>query len=627
MSWQSLHKANKSNILPVADVLQRKGVCRAEAESYTGSNINPFEQQADKSGFNFTDARLNHDFSTIPVKSMASLPIQAKFKIGQPNDKYEQEADRVAEQVMRMPDPQSSSGFTIAPLGQTIPAIQRQEEGSAEQDKLLDNTALSSEIPSPDLLSLRRPFLERSVSHLWDPSTALGVWFHGFNFFRQIGLNPSWAGKAANLTAPLAINAQLKHDNPVWWEISDREFQTSSIVGALPIFDFDANFGNWRFFPFIQKKTLGSEILSPSLACHGHDSGIFQSKAINLKGNWQDSKPTEQPIQTNSIRENASEGASGISSSIQSLQAGGQPLSNSERNFFEPRFGTDFSRVRVHHDAQAANLAKSVNARAFTYGNHVVFGSGEYRSDLAAGKRLLGHELTHVLQQRTVNFPAASIQRYREPSSVNFGVNDTATLKEKKFNPQPPDPFIANINVNFTTTKIVDGETIPMGTLAATYANNGASPMPADITGVGILGGFPSSGLTDKTTNNKVDRVEGWGYHHTGVPKASRVGSKWPENKYYKANEGGSASMSYALFFKGHIAIHIGSLDTGSLACVHVADDSIMQQINYHTRANVTKVTVSYSEEALEQPCCERYDATGRMVSNPCGGRDPSKCP
>jgi hypothetical protein len=88
-----------------------------------------------------------------------------------------------------------------------------------------------------------------------------------------------------------------------------------------------------------------------------------------------------------------------ISSNIQSLQGGGRPLSWSERSFFEPRFGTDFSNVRVHNDTRAASVASSVNARAFTLGHNVVFGTGEYCPDASSGRKLLAHELTHVVQQ------------------------------------------------------------------------------------------------------------------------------------------------------------------------------------------------------------------------------------
>ena len=92
--------------------------------------------------------------------------------------------------------------------------------------------------------------------------------------------------------------------------------------------------------------------------------------------------------------------SSGIESKINSLQGGGQPLSKETRNFFEPRFGHDFSGVRVHNDSNAHYLAQSINARAFTKGNDIVFGGSEYNPESSSGKRLLGHELVHVRQQR-----------------------------------------------------------------------------------------------------------------------------------------------------------------------------------------------------------------------------------
>jgi hypothetical protein len=66
----------------------------------------------------------------------------------------------------------------------------------------------------------------------------------------------------------------------------------------------------------------------------------------------------------------------------------------------EPRFGQDFSRVRVHADGNAARAAHAVEARAYTVGRDIVFGKGEYAPATVEGKRLIAHELTHVVQQR-----------------------------------------------------------------------------------------------------------------------------------------------------------------------------------------------------------------------------------
>lgn len=82
------------------------------------------------------------------------------------------------------------------------------------------------------------------------------------------------------------------------------------------------------------------------------------------------------------------------------LAGSGQPLDSSIRSFMEPRFGYDFSRVRVHTGDRAAESASSVNALAYTVGNSVVFGRDAYRPESSAGRRLIAHELTHVVQQR-----------------------------------------------------------------------------------------------------------------------------------------------------------------------------------------------------------------------------------
>ncbi len=84
---------------------------------------------------------------------------------------------------------------------------------------------------------------------------------------------------------------------------------------------------------------------------------------------------------------------------LQAVRSAGQPLPERLRAYFEPRFGYDFRRVRIHTDAPAANAARSVNALAYTYGRNIVFGAGQYKPETSYGKRLLAHELVHVIQQ------------------------------------------------------------------------------------------------------------------------------------------------------------------------------------------------------------------------------------
>ncbi|MGO4700718.1 eCIS core domain-containing protein [Dyella sp. 2RAB6] len=90
------------------------------------------------------------------------------------------------------------------------------------------------------------------------------------------------------------------------------------------------------------------------------------------------------------------------------LNRGGQALDHATRSFMEPRFGHDFSHVRVHASPQAAETAADVGASAYTVGSHIVFGRGSYAPSTHTGRQLLAHELAHVVQQGG----AQSLQRF-----------------------------------------------------------------------------------------------------------------------------------------------------------------------------------------------------------------------
>lgn len=88
-----------------------------------------------------------------------------------------------------------------------------------------------------------------------------------------------------------------------------------------------------------------------------------------------------------------------VEQDVERQKQGGRPLSTAEQNYFEPRFGADFSQVRIHDDAAAARAASDLNAKAFTQGSHIFFGSGYHQPNDTPGRQLMAHELTHTLQQ------------------------------------------------------------------------------------------------------------------------------------------------------------------------------------------------------------------------------------
>jgi len=80
------------------------------------------------------------------------------------------------------------------------------------------------------------------------------------------------------------------------------------------------------------------------------------------------------------------------------VHSAGQPLDRATQGFFESRFGQDFSHVRIHTENEAADSARSISALAYSAGEHIVFDSGQYAPHSEQGRRLLAHELTHVVQ-------------------------------------------------------------------------------------------------------------------------------------------------------------------------------------------------------------------------------------
>lgn len=116
------------------------------------------------------------------------------------------------------------------------------------------------------------------------------------------------------------------------------------------------------------------------------------------------------------------------------LASSGRPLQLLLRQEMEQRFGYDFSRVRVHSGAAAEQSARDIQAKAYTFGNHIVFNSGKFAPSNSDGKRLLAHELTHVVQQNDLT--VKTIARAPDPNAPksNFTSQQQARLEQARLN-------------------------------------------------------------------------------------------------------------------------------------------------------------------------------------------------
>lgn len=153
----------------------------------------------------------------------------------------------------------------------------------------------------------------------------------------------------------------------------------------------------------------------PEQSDHKHDS--LQAQQV---GSTNSAQTTVQPV----VQE--------------AVASPGQPLDPAARDFMEPRFGHDFSSVRIHSDGQAAEAARSVNALAYTMGTDVVFGQGQYQPRTYSGRKLLAHELTHVVQQSAGITP--SLQRQAPaPACADPGESRTLDLQPVFLRTDPAD--------------------------------------------------------------------------------------------------------------------------------------------------------------------------------------------
>lgn len=119
--------------------------------------------------------------------------------------------------------------------------------------------------------------------------------------------------------------------------------------------------------------------------------------------------------------------------------AGGAPLPASVRGFMEPRFNARFDQVRVHADASSAQLARQLDAHAFTVGQHLFFGAGRFQPDTREGRELIAHELTHTIQQGAVvqRSAEAAVAQRSPPRIQRLGIGDALNWIADKANYLP----------------------------------------------------------------------------------------------------------------------------------------------------------------------------------------------
>lgn len=342
-------------------------------------------------------------------KKMLGHSLQTKLRISDPGDEYEREADQVAAQVMQMPErtgaspslpsmplvqrfvgdqghddgPEASLQRAEAP-GETSTPVREQPAsgGTAPKDGSPDEGG--SRCPSwrNDPESISKRAAETYVQHDITPPSQAKV--------EKIKCEPPIAngnyGCFVHFSDGLVVRVIVRATDIVVG-MGPGQIATETPPPATPLCFYDYHCPD-GFLVLTKRECKSAKAASP-----GGSAGppaVAQRKAAPEISSSVSSQPTVQHV----------------------LASPGRPLDASTRDFFATRFGHDFGDVRVHDDPAAAASARGVHALAYTVGHDVVFGTGQYAPGTSAGRRLLAHELTHVIQQR--GRPAATIQRHKD---------------------------------------------------------------------------------------------------------------------------------------------------------------------------------------------------------------------
>jgi hypothetical protein len=185
---------------------------------------------------------------------------------------------------------------------------------------------------------------------------------------------------------------------------------------------------------------------------------------LSTNGSRLQRQEDEDDIQTSRLQsrtDGSFEAGADVQNRLSSSKNGGAPLSPEVRSDMEQRFGADFGSVKIHSDPKDAKLSRDIGAQAFTHGADVYMGEGKYDPGTTAGKRLLAHELTHVIQQTGVQarrFPvgrgmASRLQRKKALNTKKSTVyeadpkNPEAVKKGRFFGKSSSGSHIANLSI------------------------------------------------------------------------------------------------------------------------------------------------------------------------------------
>jgi peptidoglycan/xylan/chitin deacetylase (PgdA/CDA1 family) len=306
------------------------------------------------------------------------------------------------------------------------------------------------------------------------------------------------------------------------------------------------------------------------------------------------------------------------------LASPGHPVEDDTRAFMEDRFGHDFSHVRVHTDARAAESVQAVSALAYTVGPHIVFGAGRYAPGTGEGRRILGHELAHVVQQSGLNAPPARAQlriagpeepAEREAAAAAHASTGAPMQPLHAVTPvvqRQAEPYITQVSVNLTapqSVKLSWKGTPPSepGTDSFTCSTGKGYSNPEDPPGTCNRGCCSGADVQCAPPHDEPGRR---GACCTPIGNAFWTGTPRPEHNGWKF---WTPVEPIHTAGKRGIALHQHNEVTGQAighGCIRM-DEKNAERIFRYSRGKATNVTIT-GRAKVDCPTERRCDASGQ---------------
>jgi hypothetical protein len=342
--------------------------------------------------------------------------VQAKLNIGKSNDKYEVEADKVADTVVS-----NKKNIAPDPFFTASPAVQNKMDNSENK-----NSKIQKKTTVPEISRVVQPKLK--VVHNKQAATP-GTFFHASPVIQnkkakeiQKKNSPEKEVQKETTVQKITPVIQLKveKEESVQNKIEspkpkEKTSTSKSLVqpkkeediqkkNAVEKVDIAPN--KTDAVKTESLKTKEKNVVPKPLIQKKKEEDIQAKEEEEIQA-----KEEEKELQMSSAADTNPSDTSNLESTLNSSKSGGSPLSGKVKNEMESGIGADFSNVRIHNDSTAVKMNQQLGAQAFATGSNIYFNEGKYNPNSQDGKHLLAHELTHTVQQ------GATIRKKPEPIS------------------------------------------------------------------------------------------------------------------------------------------------------------------------------------------------------------------